>query len=90
MTARRAAAVLGCPLAEVAADFGEGPFDADDAFLRLVAVEVEGDEFPDASAGVYRESDYASRGRASSQTGPPRAVIRRRDACSSPETCVKV
>jgi len=36
----------------VASDFGEGPFDANDAFLRLVAVDVEGDEFPDAAAGV--------------------------------------
>ena len=40
------------PEAQVAADFGEGAFDADGPLVGLVAVCVEGDEFPDATARV--------------------------------------
>jgi len=43
---------LGLPEAQVAADLGKGAFDADDALVWLVAVCVEGDEFPDPAAGV--------------------------------------
>ena len=51
---------LGWSEAQVAADFGEGSFDADDAFIGLVAVGVEGDEFTDAAAGVGGGDDEGS------------------------------
>ncbi|GBE23776.1 hypothetical protein BMS3Bbin02_00041 [bacterium BMS3Bbin02] len=54
-----AAGGRGFGLAEtgVATDFGERPFDAEDALVGLVTVGVEGDEFPDPAPGVRSGDD---------------------------------
>jgi hypothetical protein len=51
---------FGWPEAQVAANFGEGAFDADDALVGFVAVNVEGDEFTDATTRVGSGDDEGS------------------------------